>query len=317
MANSEHLQILEKGIEFWNQWREEYSDISPDLQSANLGGRDLCEANFSGANLNQANLSRTFIRWANLSKAQLVKTQLTGTDLSGTNLEHVDLNQANLQGATIRWVDLSFANLTQANFQGTSLSGANLCHAVLKQADFRRAELRWADLRGANLFETDLTWADLRGADLRSAILDSTIAISADFTEAVFTGTCIPNWEISIDTKLDDIHCLYVYLAADQQDRQPPEEDFAVDEFRTLVQQKLATIDLIFINGINWLAFLTAFQSLCTEFAKDEIEIRDIEKKHGGTYNIRLKVAQDSNLEQLEALILQTYSQELHKLAPG
>lgn len=311
MVNSEHLQILEKGTEAWNQWRKDNPTVSPDLQGANLSGKDCCEINLSGANLNQANLSRTFIRWANLSRAKLIGAQLTGTDLSGTNLEHVNLSQANLQGATMRWVDLSFANLTQANLQGATLSGSNLCHSTLAETDFRRAEFRWADMRGADLLEADLTWADLRGADLRSAALESTIAISADFTQAIFTEACLQNWEISIDTKLDDIECLHIYLQADQQDRHPPEGDFTADEFRKLVQPKLATLDLIYMDGINWLAFLTAFQSLCTEFEQNEIEIRDVEKKHGGTYSIRLKVDKHSDLENIEAFLKQAYDQQL------
>lgn len=311
MANSEHLKILESGPDLWNQWRDAHPSICPDLQSANLSGKDCCEINLNGANLRQANLTRTFIRWANLGQAQVEGAQLTGTDLSGTNLEHVNLSQANLQGATLRWVDLSFANLTEANLQGATLSGSNLCYATLTKADFRRAELRWADMRGADLLAADLTWADLRGADLRSAALESTIAIDTDFTQAIFTGACLQNWDISMDTKLDEIECLHIFLQSDQQDRHPSTGEFTADAFRKLIQPKLATLDLVFMDGINWLAFLTAFQALCAEFSQDEIEIRDVEKKHGGTYSIRLKVGSHSDSKEIETFIKQAYDQQL------
>jgi hypothetical protein len=46
MANPEHLQILEQGVETWNAWREQNTGIRPDLSKANLG-----EANLSWASL--------------------------------------------------------------------------------------------------------------------------------------------------------------------------------------------------------------------------------------------------------------------------
>lgn len=49
MANSEHLKILKQGAEVWNEWREENSEIRPDLVQADLSG-----ANLSGAVLANA-----------------------------------------------------------------------------------------------------------------------------------------------------------------------------------------------------------------------------------------------------------------------
>ncbi len=53
MANPEHLDLLKKGVEVWNQWREEHPEIEPDLSGANLEG-----ARLSGAHLERARLSR-------------------------------------------------------------------------------------------------------------------------------------------------------------------------------------------------------------------------------------------------------------------
>src|SRR6266436_3223547 len=44
-----HLDLLKQGVDVWNQWREEHSEIRPFLARANLG-----ETDFSGANLNGA-----------------------------------------------------------------------------------------------------------------------------------------------------------------------------------------------------------------------------------------------------------------------
>lgn len=326
MANREHLDILNQGVETWNQWRDANPNIRPDLQLASLNGKDLCKINLSRADLSGAdlsgaefrqahligaNLSRAFMRWADLTKATLRGAYLWGADLSGTTLEQVDLSYAKLRGATMRWADLSFARLTQANLRGATLSGATLCRSILKKADCSWTELRWADMRGAHLQEVDLRWTDLRGADLRHSLLDGAIALSSDFTGATFTGACIEGWKISNETKLDEVDCAYIYLKSAQRDRYPLAGDFISGEFRSLVQRSLATIDLIFTDGIDWLAFVAAFQSLCTEFKQDDISIQAIEKKDRGAFTVRLEVPVDANQEAIESQIKQYYSAQL------
>ena len=61
MANPEHLQILQQGVEAWNQWRKQHEDIKPDLNEADLrytilAGADLREADLFGATLAEAHL---------------------------------------------------------------------------------------------------------------------------------------------------------------------------------------------------------------------------------------------------------------------
>ena len=56
MANTEHLEILEQGVEAWNIWRVKNPDVRPDLQAANLTKCYLPDINFSKANFYEANL---------------------------------------------------------------------------------------------------------------------------------------------------------------------------------------------------------------------------------------------------------------------
>jgi len=64
MANQEHLDILMQGVEVWNQWREENSEIKPDLRMADLSDADLRETDLSRANLSGADLCRADLRSA-------------------------------------------------------------------------------------------------------------------------------------------------------------------------------------------------------------------------------------------------------------
>ena len=38
MANDEHVALLKKGVDAWNAWRRENSNVHPDLNGANLSG---------------------------------------------------------------------------------------------------------------------------------------------------------------------------------------------------------------------------------------------------------------------------------------
>jgi len=74
MANQEHLQILEQGIEAWNQWRQEHPDVEPNLSQA-----DLSEIDLSGADLHAAELSQAKLFYSNsaeLISAWQISTQL-------------------------------------------------------------------------------------------------------------------------------------------------------------------------------------------------------------------------------------------------
>ena len=114
MASLEHHQILEQGVEAWNQWREGHPEISkPALYEANLYFKDLRRANLRGANLHYANL-----RHADLSEADL-----RGADLRGVNLRRADLRGADLRGATLRRAILVETKLEGARFSDCEIYG--------------------------------------------------------------------------------------------------------------------------------------------------------------------------------------------------
>jgi uncharacterized protein YjbI with pentapeptide repeats len=62
MANPEHLQILQQGVEVWNAWLGQHTDIMPDLSGADLSAVDLSGATLINANLTRADLTRANLR---------------------------------------------------------------------------------------------------------------------------------------------------------------------------------------------------------------------------------------------------------------
>ncbi len=198
MANSEHVDILKKGVSIWNEWRRQNPKVKPDLSEAHLGlgegtvffgNLDLSLAGRNPAgyrDLRGLNLAET-----DLFKANLYRTDLRDATLSGANLVRANLTEVNLRGADLRMADLSDARIFEANLREAWASGAHLNRADLRRVDFLEANLSEAELRGANLYGTKFLNANLH---------------SSDFTNAGLLGTTFANVDLSTVKGLDTVH---------------------------------------------------------------------------------------------------------------
>jgi uncharacterized protein YjbI with pentapeptide repeats len=127
------MEVLRQGVNAWNIWRKKYSNLRPNLQSANLNGMRL-----EGIDLREANLSS-----AALQDCDLYKANLSGTTATAVRLQRSDLSRALLLGANLRLADLSEADL----------SGADLAGAVLAKCKLFRTNLVATNFCGADLSE--------------------------------------------------------------------------------------------------------------------------------------------------------------------
>lgn len=202
MANRNHIERLNSGVESWNNWRKENLEIVPDLAGLNLSGAFLVDIYFGRADLAGANLSK-----ANLSGANLGKANLTKANLNQANLSNAILSTANMKGCDLIRSHLRDAHLNGTNLEDANLWGANLRGAFLTNANLIRCNLQNAKLIGANLNMARLAFADLTNADLKEASCKKT-----DFTGAIFVGADMERTSL-VDTKFvnaDLINC-YIY----------------------------------------------------------------------------------------------------------
>ena len=326
MANEEHLALLRQGVDAWNEWKANNPEVRPDLsfatgkgikiRGAKLNGADLSRANLSRADLSKAdligaNLSEANFKEAYLSEADLIGANLIGADLSSADLIGANLIGADLQGVYFSGADLSKANLSGADLMGAKLIGAKLTGANLSGANLSGAYLLGAYLNGASLKGANLSGANLSRANLTKAYLQRTKALDADFNKAIFTGACIEDWHINSNTNLEGVICDYIYLQPDQKNRCPSQGKFAPGEFTQLFQKPLETVELLFRNGIDWQAFLNAFQKLHVRCGSNEVSIQAFESKSDGTLIIRLNVPPNANKAEFENYLRREYEYEL------
>ncbi len=169
-GNSEHLNILLKGVGEWNKWRDENPQIAPDLTGATLTDAKLVSADLHDALLDHADLKEAVLDWA---------------DLQGASMEYANLKEASLNGARLMRANLTGADMKEVKLEGQLLRNIVFTSANLKEADLSNADLRDCDFRSANLNEANLVKADLRGADLRGAIMGEAVLTGANLRGAI------------------------------------------------------------------------------------------------------------------------------------
>jgi uncharacterized protein YjbI with pentapeptide repeats len=162
-------------------------------------------------------------------------------------------------------------------------------------------------LRDAKLSEADISGATLEGACLEEADLTKTQALGVDFHQAILTGACIEAWNIDSTTQLEGTICDYVYLLSNQRERRPSSGAFAPGEFSKLFTEVLNTIDLIFHDGVDWRAFVTAFDKLRVENAETELTIQSIANKGDGVVVVRVNAPADADKSKLHTDFNQFY----------
>lgn len=144
MVYNKHIDILEKGVETWNKWRQDHGSVTPELEDAVFVQEDFCKANLSSGRLYNAHFSSCKFGRADLSRADLSNAFLSDTDFSRASLVGADLGNVNLFNANLSHADLSRANLIGANLsrvqlKRTNFSGARFVETILADVDLTEA----------------------------------------------------------------------------------------------------------------------------------------------------------------------------------
>ncbi len=178
-------------------------------------------------------LGATCFRHATLTRATFAYAQLNGTDFESAQLMQTNFHHARALdyvrgGQTLLNQAIVRKLLTTRCGQGQSFVGRNLQGACLANADLSNA-----DFTGANLSN-----ADLSGANLKHSNLSRAEALGTNFNHSHLTGACLQAWNIDSTTRLNNIHCEYIYLLSAQRERRPSSGNFQPGEFTTQILAK-------------------------------------------------------------------------------
>lgn len=265
-------------------------------------GSDLSKSNFREGDFNKADFTNAKLEKSNFSEANLEATNLTSANLYQAIFYKANLCKANLSKATLNRAELTHARLIQANLEQASLNEAELIDTKLTRANLEEASIRAGDLRGA-----DLRWANFSKADLSNASLMHVQAMSTNLSWARLTGACLQDWNISSETILDGVICEFVYLRNNNRERFPVERNFLKEEFCKLFQKVSSVIELIFHNGVDWVAFAYSFGRIKIENEDAELSVESINNKGDGVVVIKVKISPEANKPKIHEDLRQLY----------
>lgn len=264
-----------------------------------------------------AYIGGTTFRQANLTNALFSNAHLKGSDFSDAILERT------------RFRDSKYSE--RARWGGTILSSLEVRNLVVsgRGADksFAKADLTGANLVDANLERSNLEGAVLINATVRSACLENanlsnTQCMGTDFTEAHLTGACLDGWSLYAETDFKGIQCEHIYLKKHKKgsnftERRPhdPHATFKSGEFEALIRKQQDTIDLVFVDGIDWQAFFQSFQELRDKYRDNDLAIQAIESKGQGVFVVRLETSADLEVQgTIEASAKEFYDHNIRLL---
>lgn len=210
------IKLLEQGVDFWNNWRNENPNIKINLSKKNLRlaklsginladallrGCDLSDSDVSNSNLTNADLSESVCDGANFNSSDLRYSKLSNgsfeqTKFNHSNLSHARLDNSNLWMSDLNNADLTYARIDAARFETVFACNANFSNCKAINTDFSKATLSNSDfsqanLCGAKLHKADLTSVNFFEADLQNTILVKTIIEGSIFTDCKIHGMSV------------------------------------------------------------------------------------------------------------------------------
>jgi hypothetical protein len=158
MANPEHENILQQGVEKWNEWRQANPQIQPDLSNCFIPRGLLL--NKEGTVRKE--LAKKRINYAAI-RSKIVKKII--------NFSHVDFHRSSFEGGWYNDANFEGANFYEADLSRANLSNANLCNCNFRKAYLDRAILCGAEIINANLNRATLVNANLCGTRIENCIV--------------------------------------------------------------------------------------------------------------------------------------------------
>src|SRR6266699_3863130 len=178
MKNQQHLVLLQRSIDDWNEWRGNHSQILPDLSGADLSGADLSGADLSGADLSRATLVRT-----NLTQANLTGCQIYG--LSAWDLQLEEAKQNNLVITLEGQPTITVDNLEVAQFIYLLLNNTKIRDVI--NTITTKVVLILGRFTPERKVVLDALREALRQQDYLPVLFDFEKPSSQDFTETIMT----------------------------------------------------------------------------------------------------------------------------------
>ena len=172
MPSSKCLDMLNSGVEAWNNWRRTDEGCYVDLSDIDFvsdcpkveGFYNLPEFNyynFSGLNINRASLRNGMFIDCDFSDSNLYSSDLVDSYCQGCDFSRAKLTVSRIGSAVFEDCDFSNANLSycsaeETSFKGSKLVGTNLSNMSLVKTDFSNTQIDGVCAYGVSVWDINL-----------------------------------------------------------------------------------------------------------------------------------------------------------------
>ena len=172
MPTAKCLNMLNSGVEVWNNWRN--SDEGRDVDLSDIDFVSDCpkvERFYNLPEFNNYNFSRMNINRASLRNGMFIDCNFSGSDLCFSDLvdsycQKCDFSRARLNVSRIGSAifencdfsnaDLSYCSAEETSFKGSKLVDTNLSKMSLVKTDFSNAQIDGACAYGVSVWDINL-----------------------------------------------------------------------------------------------------------------------------------------------------------------
>ncbi len=215
MANQDQIEILKKGVDYWNNWRKVYPKKIIDLQGFDFTTIEKKYSYDTNGNKYECQLWRINFNDANLSNSIFSHIYFLETDFSNSNLEGSYFNDCMLKAC-----NLSNSNMQNSNLKGCKFVLSNLSHSNLSESQ----------VFGSSVWKTKLDGAIQRNLVITSPT-QSTITLD-DIELAQFIYNLISSEKLT--KQINTINQKVVLILG----RFQPKQKKIIDSIRSIVRRK-------------------------------------------------------------------------------
>jgi len=162
--NKNHKKQLERGVEYFNRWREKNPGMDVDLSGGDFSKMELDEADFTDALLHNSDFSGASLIGADFSRANISNSNLSNIDGRLARFEGTIASKANFTGANLSRAKLRMGYFDGADFTDANLNRASFRDSVLKGATFTGARAKKAQFTNVEINEGSIGRGELKGA---------------------------------------------------------------------------------------------------------------------------------------------------------
>ena len=216
MANKEHLEILECGVDFWNKWKKKSGNLVANLTNTEFESKDFEHFDFSNTDFTSSSFNDSRFLEADFSNSILKETSFLDCHFKKNSFKSAILESSLIVFSTLASCDFlksdcSYSRIlnskfTKCTFNNTKLDTAFLIENKFTDTEFYNSNLENSNLNGSSFLKCKLSHLSLLKSDFKSAYIIESLLRDCNIVGATFGNTYFSESILENNLNLESTH---------------------------------------------------------------------------------------------------------------